>query len=556
LPIGVATQYKTPSAIRSIHYPKSPFNLKILPVCSKPSPDGKNDVIVFSLNNLKKRYQDLNTMKRNSHTGAMKYIYSAVLTSLLLLQGCAPTTVQPDVAQGDASVQQANSLLKQGKKREAAQTYYAASARYPSPQRERVILQAAELSASIGDANLTDSYLDHIPASSLDGENQGRYAYVKALLALQSNNSQLALSTLPTNLDDLSPALREKVQNVRQRAQGTIGNGGINVQTAMIPSSTDHIAVLLPQSGALGSVSQDIYQGIQAARSSFGNTSSVQLYDVSAGGAVAQYQRAVAEGADIIVGPLDKDSLAQLLAQPQVLSKPLLSLNYLANNRNIPGALYQFGLLPEDEARQVADFVISRGQRNAIIMAPATAWGDRLANAFRSTYQAKGGQVLNVQQYSDAPSSSYVQNVQNALQAAQGRANMVFLAASPSQARLIRPLLAAQAPDLTVYSTSHIFSGRTDPGKDRDLDGIVYTEIPWVMESLQAGTLNNVKFPRMYALGMDSFLIAKNLPSIARNPATRVAGKTGNINLAGNRQIQRSLTFATFVNGLPQALGQ
>lgn len=494
-------------------------------------------------------------MKRNIHTGAMKYIYPAVLASLLLLHGCAPTAVQPDPVQGDASVQQANNLLKQGKKREAAQAYYAAAARYPSPQRERVILQAAELAASIGDTNLTNGYLARISSSSLDGENQGRYAYVKALLALQSNNPKLALSTLPTNLDNLSPALREKVQNVRQRAQSS-GNGSVNVQAAMIPTSSDHIAVLLPQSGALGSVSQDIYQGIQTARSTLGNTSTVKLYDVSTGGAVAQYQRAVAEGADIIVGPLDKDSLTQLLAQPQALSKPLLSLNYLTNNYNIPGALYQFGLLPEDEARQVADFVTTRGQRNAIILAPASTWGDRVANAFRSTYQAKGGQILNVQQYPDAPSGSYVQNVQNALAAAQGRANMVFLAASPSQARLIRPLIAAQAPNLTVYATSHIFSGRTDPSKDADLDGIVYTEIPWVMENLQSGTLNNVNFPRMYALGMDAFLIAKNLPSIARNPSARVTGKTGDINLASNRQVQRSLTFATFVNGLPQPLGQ
>ena len=133
---------------------------------------------------------------------------------------------------------------------------------------------------------------------------------------------------------------------------------------------------------------------------------------------------------------------------------------------------------------------------------------------------------------------------------------MVFLAASPSQARLLRPLLAAQAASLPVYATSHIFSGRTDPSKDADLDGIIYTEIPWVMESLQAGTLNNSTYPRMFALGMDAFLIAKNLPGIASNPSARVNGKTGDISLAGNRQIQRHLPFATFANGLPRPRGQ
>ncbi|WP_308874297.1 penicillin-binding protein activator [Thiothrix subterranea] len=306
----------------------------------------------------------------------------------------------------------------------------------------------------------------------------------------------------------------------------------------------------------MGSVGQEIYRGIDAARNSVARETSVQVYDVNAGEAVAQYQRAVADGADIVIGPLDKESLADLLAQPQVLSKPLLSLNYLTNSRNIPGALYQFGLLPEDEAKQVAETTSTRGLRTAIVLAPASSWGDRIAGAFRAAYQAKGGQVINIQQFPDAPSNAYLQNVQNALAATQGRASMVFLAASPSQARLMRSLLAAQAPELPIYATSHIFSGRTNPGKDADLDGILYTEIPWVMEGLQSGTLNNSQFPRMFALGMDAFLIAKNLPSIARNPSTQVNGKTGNIRLAGNRQIQRTLLFATFVNGVPQAVGE
>ncbi|MBU0655474.1 MAG: penicillin-binding protein activator [Gammaproteobacteria bacterium] len=502
-------------------------------------------------------------MKKVIRNGTMQYLPMLLLALIFTLQGCTgafnSTGLGVSVA-GDISIEQANQLFKQGKKREAAQTYYAVAAKYPSPQRERIILQAAEIAASVGDANLTNSYLARIPASSLDGENRGRYAYVKALLAVQQNNPGLALRSLPTNTSDLSPALREKVQHIRNRAQTMTSNGGnsnnVNVQTAIVPTAANRIALLLPQSGSLGKVSQDIMQGMQAARTGLGSDASVQLYDVNAGGAAAQYQQAVNDGADIIVGPLDKESLAQLLAQPQILTKPILSLNYLTENRNIPGALYQFGLLPEDEARQVAEFAAARGQRNAIVLTPASSWGERVSTAFRSAYQRKGGQILTIQQYPDAPSSAYVQNLQNALINSQGRANMVFLAASPSQARLIRPLLAAQAPTLPVYATSHIFSGRTDPGKDSDLDGIIYTEIPWVLESLQAGTLNNSTYPRMFALGMDAFLIAKNLPGIARNPSARVNGKTGNISLASNRQIQRSLVFATFANGLPRPLGQ
>jgi outer membrane PBP1 activator LpoA protein len=502
-------------------------------------------------------------MQKKIFNGTLKYFSSTLLcVALLFMQGCSGIPLLNDTVNlsqpGDVSIQQANDLLKRGDKAGAAESYFRAAAAYPSPQRERIILQAAEITASMGDTKATNRYLSGISPSALDGENRGRHAYVLALLALQQNNPSLALSTLPTNLAGLSPALREKVQHIRTRAQQLGGKSGgqVNVQNAMIPDSSNHIAVLLPQSGALGGVSQDIIQGMQSARSSLGGDSSVQLYDVSAGGAVAQYQKAVAEGADIIVGPLDKESLAQLLAQPQILTKPILSLNYLTSTHNIPGALYQFGLLPEDEARQVADFALSRGQRSAIILTPASSWGERVAGAFQAAYQGKGGQVVAHQSYADAPSGSYMQDVQSALASAQGRASMIFLAASPTQARMMKPLLSAQAASLPVYATSHIFSGRTDPSQDNDLDGIIYTEIPWVLEAMQNGTLNNSKYPRMFALGMDAFLIAKNLPSIARNPGARVNGKTGNISLASNRQIQRTLLFATFASGLPRALGQ
>lgn len=502
---------------------------------------------------------------------ALHSIFISLLVASLLLHGCTPNTTKPDttappapptVDYSNATIEQANALLTQGKKREAAQAYYAAAARYPSPQRERVVLQAAELTAAIGDAALTNTYLASLPPT-LDGENQGRAAYVRALLALQQNNPTLALQTLPQNLDNLSPALREKVKHVQQRAQaGASGRGNaaapqpVQVQPALAPTSVNRIAALLPQSGPLGSVGREVFRGMEAARNALSMETVVQLYDISNGNAVGQYQQAVAAGADMVVGPLDKDSLAQLLAQPQILSKPILSLNYLGNNRFIPGALYQFGLSPEDEARQVAEFALARGQTTAIMLVPNSTWGDRVAQAFRTTYQSRGGQIVNLQQYPDAVSNAYVQVVQNALAATQGRAGMVFLAASPSQARMIRPLLSAQASHLPVYATSHIFSGRVDPGKDADLDGIVYTEIPWVMEAMQNGTLNNSAFPRMFAMGMDAFLIAKNLPSIARTPNALVRGKTGDIVLNREREVQRKLVFATFANGIPQPLGQ
>jgi hypothetical protein len=129
---------------------------------------------------------------------------------------------------------------------------------------------------------------------------------------------------------------------------------------------------------------------------------------------------------------------------------------------------------------------------------------------------------------------------------------MVFLGASPTQARLMKPLLQAQAPDLPVYATSHVFSGRVEKTKDSDLDGIIYTEVPFVLQSLQQGSLEQLQYPRLYALGMDAVAVAKNLPALTQNQ--RIQGRTGEISLAQNHMIQRRLTMATFKDGLPTPL--
>ncbi len=526
-----------------------------------------------------------------------------LLSGLLLLQGCAtppvvdevsliaPTavaTTRPDTPSPRKksrqakpvpeesmkaivpTVELANVLLKQGRKEEAADMYYRSAFGFPSPQRERVILQAAEISASLGDQQTTQQYLQRIPRQALQGENLPRYQYTLALLALQSNQANQSLRLLPQDLNPVPGGLREKILLVRKRAIEMGGRlppsaqalaqanelPGVQAPTApqapenILPAASNNLAVLLPDSGALGAVSKEIYQGMQDARQQFAGTQT-KFYPVTPGNALSQYQQAVAEGADMVIGPLDKDSLDALLASPAALTTPILSLNYSTSGQ-APASLYQFGLSPEDEARQIAEVTTGKGQRQAVVMVPDSIWGSRLAEAFTAAYQANGGQVISTLAYPNSAASSYLDKVKATLANSTG-VQMVFLGASPTQARLIRPLLQAQAADLPVYATSHIFSGNPEKDKDTDLNGIVYTEIPWVLDNIQQGnSLDSLKYPRLYALGIDAVLIAKNLPALSQRQV--LPGKTGSIRLGGDRHIQRRLSMATFSDGLPNRL--
>jgi outer membrane PBP1 activator LpoA protein len=511
----------------------------------------------------------------------------SLMSSCLLLQGCSlysnalttdysssrkPTNLQGqsgriDPAKALPTVELANQLFKQGRKQEAAATYYRAALSLPPPQRERVLLQAAEVTASLGDKRNTHYYLQQIPRQALVGENQARYRYTLALLALQTEQPDQALHLLPLQAPEMTAGLRNKVLLVRQRALemgGRLPNEyqiaqGIppelqaeaqqtpQTQSSIVPQVVEHLAVLLPDQGALGAVSQEISQGIREMSRQFGTVTTSKNYPTTQANILAQYQQAASEGADLIIGPLDKEALEVLLANSSVLTVPVLSLNYASAGQTAP-ALYQFGLSPEDEARQIALVASQRGLRQALVLVPDSQWGSRLAEAFSRAYQAAGGQVMHQLAYPNNSTKNYLSALQAAL-ANSKDAQMIFLGASPTQARLMKPLIQAQAPDLPVYATSHIFSGRLAKNKDIDLDGIIYTEIPFVLQSLQQGSLDQLKYPRLYALGMDAVAVAKNLPSLTHNQ--RLQGHTGEISLATNRMIQRRLTMATFKDGLP-----
>ena len=495
----------------------------------------------------------------------MKNVLKIILFSSLLasLTACsvAPTDGLPSngVDGISANVRHANNLLRQGKKLEAADAYYKASLNQASPHKERLVLQAAEIASSAKDKSLAMHYLSKLNSARLNDENRARRAYVRALVAVLDKHYQAALKLLPKQQGKISAALWNKIKRVRQQISKKSGNGTASgSQSAVVPHATNNIAVLLPLSGRLSVVGNTILKGIQAAQAKQAPSTRVKSYNVASANVISQYEKAVKEGADIIIGPLDKRKLAQLIDKKPQLARPVISLNHLSSGYSrAPAALYQFGLAPEDEAHQIASFALARGQKRAVVLYPNSSWGKRLGMAFKRMYTSKGGQILIEKAYPNS-SSSYKQVVQSALNVGTKNIDMIFLAAAPTQARLIRPMIQyLHAEKIPVYATSHIYSGQPNAGKNMDLNGIIYTEIPYILEGSQTGTVNanSGKYPRLYAMGADAFLIAKNLKQMAINRKT-VSGKTGMIRLGGHRLLQRQLSLATFSKGLTTPYGQ
>ncbi len=341
------------------------------------------------------------------------------------------------------------------------------------------------------------------------------------------------------------------------------------------------IALMLPLTGPLAAAGNAVREGFMAAANAQGAGASVRVYDVGTGsGADASlevlsvYQQARQEGAAFAVGPLAKEGVRALYTLG-ALPLPTLALNYNEDSTATPDNLYEFGLAPEDEARQAAERAWLDGRSRVLVLTPEGEWGERILRAFREHLEQLGGLVVAQQSYPaegqdfSGPIRKLLgyrpapANDKRAKPSRRRDADAIFAVALPRQARIIHPQLRYYyAFDLPVYSTSHLYSGKPDPVVDVDLDGILFSDMPWVLTDTPRKPLSDALLAqkgesfyalrRLYALGVDAYRVIAHLPRLQGAASERFEGETGSLRLDGMRRVHRQPIWARFENGVPR----
>ena len=352
----------------------------------------------------------------------------------------------------------------------------------------------------------------------------------------------------------------------------------------------ERIAVLLPLSGRFARAGEALRDGILAAYYTRRARPEqvIRIYDTESSPDILDlYRQAVSDGAGFVIGPLNKTRI-QRLVQYGDLSVPTLALNYIPDEENIPPRLFQFGLSPEEEARQVAERTWLDGYVNAAVLVPAGPWGERVAKAFNDRWTEIGGTVVEQQTY-NAARNDYSGPIRKLLNIDESERryramrhllnqtikytprrrkdiDFIFLAAYPRQARQIRPQLKFyHAADVPVYATSHVFTGNLNPERDRDMDGLRFGDMPWVLTgtTTHRGLRTEVepyiskagnRLQRLYALGIDSYRIIGALSTLKQYPYQRYDGETGSLSLDAKQRIHRQLIWVRFRSGRPMPL--
>lgn len=317
------------------------------------------------------------------------------------------------------------------------------------------------------------------------------------------------------------------------------------------------MAVLLPLSGRLATAAQPVREGLLSGY--YGETRrkpEIDFIDTvgTPAGALAAYDKAVAAGADFIVGPLGRDEVDAVYRRGE-LPVPVLALN--RGQDAPPAGSVGFSLAPEDDGVLAAEYLRGRERGKVLVLHSNDDTGRRTAAAFSERFTQRGGQVLASVAVGDAVSDITAQ-----LRAA-GPADGVLLAVRAPQARQIAPQLAlAGAAGGTRVGTSQLTIGSGKAEEDVALDGIIYPNEAWNVRGVaglpSAATvgqmLPSARGPaaRLFAFGFDAWKITAYLESLAQQGG--LAGATGTLYLDGAGTILRVPAWSTFNGGRPMPI--
>lgn len=366
----------------------------------------------------------------------------------------------------------------------------------------------------------------------------------------------------------------------------------LTVQTTRLPENIQNIAVLLPESGPIANAANAVKQGIIAAHFTVGSSAQLKFYDVQADqrntgkNVISQYQKAVNDGAQVVIGPLDKASV-EILAKQAELTVPVLALNRVSNAETYDNLL-QFGLAPEDDAIAAAHFARSRGYQRALVLGPQSAWGERVTEAFRQAWQQQNGELVQLVRYNERENDFSTELTpmlgidasverQRSLRNTLGRSlefeprrrqdvDFIFMVATPIKARQLIPQLQFhRAGHLPVIATSHAYNGINNAKDDIDLNNLIIMDIPWmVSENAQTDPAfvgisrqtqdDYGRFIRLAAMGADAYRLLPRINALRSDAAAEFDGATGVLTINSEGKIERAVTQAIFSNGIVKPL--
>ncbi|WP_294357401.1 penicillin-binding protein activator [uncultured Sphingomonas sp.] len=234
----------------------------------------------------------------------------------------------------------------------------------------------------------------------------------------------------------------------------------------------NRVALLVPLSGSNAGVGRSIANATQLALLD-ARSQQVRItnYDTATGAAAAA-NRAIAEGAQLILGPLLADDVRAVTPIAKRAGVPVISFS---NDVSVAGnGTYVMGYAPNQSIERVVAFARSQGVQNFGGLVPNALYGSRASTVFLRAVEQAGGRVVSLQTYDRAP-SAVAQAVTRMNKDAPFDA--VMIADGGSTAAVAAPLLKRASPSTRLLGTELWNSDRA-VATQAALNGAWFASVP------------------------------------------------------------------------------
>ncbi|PSC04936.1 ethanolamine utilization protein EutM [Alsobacter soli] len=204
------------------------------------------------------------------------------------------------------------------------------------------------------------------------------------------------------------------------------------------------VALLLPLSaaGQTGVAAASLRNAAEMAVAEFPNSKVALLVKDDRGaadGGREAAQQALAEGAEVIVGPLFAPSVQAAGQVAGQAGKPVIAFS--TDAAVAARGVYLLSFMPESEVDRIVGYAASRGKRSIAAMIPNTAYGTVVTAAFQEAAARYGVRVAALERYNqDKPS---VEVAARRIAALGDQADALLLPDSGDGLALVAPALAA-----------------------------------------------------------------------------------------------------------------
>jgi ABC-type branched-subunit amino acid transport system substrate-binding protein len=203
------------------------------------------------------------------------------------------------------------------------------------------------------------------------------------------------------------------------------------------------IGLLLPLSGQQAGLGRSLLQAAEMGLFEVGDDSFTLLVEdtATAAGADSAARKLLAGGAQILLGPVFSTDTRKIAPIAQGAQVPVLAFT---NDRSAaqPG-IYVMGVTPQSEVGRVVQYAASQGMQRFAILAPGSAYGNIVTQAFRNAVQQSNGILAEMELY-DPNSPDYTGVVEQLSTAYQNNPfDALMLPEGGAKLRQLAPLLPA-----------------------------------------------------------------------------------------------------------------